>query len=1037
MKNNLKYLVPAVFIFLSIITRAQPKALKLIEEGSFDEAYEYLTKKSAKDSVDIIYQFAFAKLYQQEKFNKYDYETAYAHIKKVQRLLDKLKDTKDLKVLDEAQINRQAVIDEINKINKKIFEKTAALNTVDACDNFIKKHTDTKEYVTKATELKKQLVEKRRSGQAFALALKKNTMKSYQSFMKKFPKSDEFSTAKASYDKIRKDLLDKYKPVYDKFDFSDGELRTYQDFLVKYPDFPADEDFFRKGYETARLAYEIGLTESKFLSPFDSAEVTKTSGSDVLNKRLEQEKAKTGDIQVSLLWNNYNDLDLHCVEPSGDEIWYQRKKSASGGEMDIDMNFAYGGDVEPGTADKSLPPEISRWVSSKPVENIYWPAGKAPAGHYKIYIVYLSNYAFLPKFKDINAKGCEDPVVFTARIKVGNKSLEFTDTISFNPADKEYFVYEFDYYPERNNKTEVNAQSALKFDKYIKDAAPKELAYVAMLRLVENDLVNKRWGNAAATVEGYRKYFLSDGAMSKKIDMTLSLVNGNYRDIPVENVGAMVNTGAEEYAPVIAADNKMIYFCGRDRTDNMGKEDIFSAGLTKKPPEITPLGDTIIDTAGTWEKAELFRFINTKDGNEAPLSISVDGNTMLLFSGGDIFYSEKTATGWSDKKKFPPPVNSEFWEGDAMLTGDGKAILFASNRPGGMNRNIHQEFYHGDVTYASDIYVSVKTETGWATPLNLGKNINTPFCERSPFLHPDMKSLYFSSDGHPGLGRLDVYKVTRLDESWSKWSEPVNLGKSINTTGPDWGYNITTYGIYAYFSAYNSEKKMKEDIYRIVLPEDMRPDPVVTISGVVTDNHGTPLEAEIVWEDLSLNKEVGSLKSNPSDGSYFIILPVGKNYGYYAMKEGYYPVSKNVDVSQVHKFTEIKENIRMLSLEEMKKMKMAVRINNIFFDYAKASLRPESNAELDRLKELLGKIEKTDPGYKIEISGHTDDQGSDQTNQPLSENRAKAVADYLIFQGIDVKHIRSAGYGKKKPLAPNKTEAGRQLNRRVEFMFVD
>ncbi|MBI5219430.1 MAG: OmpA family protein [Bacteroidia bacterium] len=1039
MNKQLFCLIFFSLLFLNpLLIFAQPKPLKYIEEGKFDDAYEYLSKKIAKDSTDITNNFVFARLYHIEQFKQYDYEKAYKYIKTTERLFNKLKDEKELKSLLEVPINNQFITDEINKINKKIFVKVQAANTIEACDDFLKRHTDTYDYVQKVNELKSKLVEKRKSKLEFQKAEKKNTLRTYQDFIRRFPKSEEFKTAKEKYEKMRKDMLDKYKPIYDKYDFSDGELRTCQSFLKKYPDFPVDEDFFKKDYEMAKLAYELGLTESIQLSPFDSAEVSKAGKNDELNKRLEREKAKTGDIQISLMWNNFNDLDLHCIEPSGNEIWYQSKKVASGGEMDIDMNFAYGGDIGDNAADKSLPPDVTRWVSSKPIENIYWPAGGAPAGHYKVSVVYLTNYKFLPKYKSSAVKGCEDPTIFTVRIKVGNKSLEFTDTVSYNPTDKNYFIYEFDYFSQKSLNCEVNSKTALKFDKYIKGAAPKELAYVALQKLIENDLKNKRWSDAVTAVENYKFYFKSDEAMMKKIEKTLELIRENSLNIQVENPGSAINTTGEEYSPVITADNKLLYFCGRDRADNLGREDIFTAELTKKPITITAKGDTLIDTVGTWNKASILKYINTKDGNEAPLSISVDGNTMLLFSGGDIYYSDKTANGWSEQKKFPSPVNTEYWEGDAMLTGDGKAIIFTSNRPGGFNKNVQQDLYHGDVTYASDIYISVKTDKGWGTPVNLGKNVNTLYCERSPFLHPDMRTLYFSSDGRYELGKLDVFKVTRLsDNDWTKWSEPVNLGKSINTTGSDWGYNITTYGIYAYFSAENTDKKNKEDIYKILLPENMRPNPVVTISGIVTDNHGTPLDASLVWEDLTQNKEVGSLKSNPADGNYFIILPVGKNYGYYAMKEGYYPVSKNVDVTNINKFTELKENIQMISLEEMKKMKMAVRINNIFFDYAKAILRPESNAELDRLKTVLEKIGKTDPNYKIEISGHTDDQGSDQINQPLSENRAKAVTEYLVLQGIDAKHIKSAGYGKKKPVAPNKTEAGRQLNRRVEFMFVD
>lgn len=1023
-------------LFLTNIAFSQPKPLKLIDEGKYNDAYEYLTKKIAKDSLDVVLNFAFAKLYHCELFKQHNYNLAKKYIKKSDRLIDGIKAKKELDELLEIPISKKVIADEITRINKKLLDNLYTANSIEACEAFIKEHNETPDCVKKATELKNQLTEKRKSKTAFARAEKKNTLRAYSDFLKKYPKSAESIAARERFEKMRKAQIEKYKPIFEKYDFSDGELKTYQTFLKKYPDFPAEEDFFKKNYELAKLAYEAGLTESSYFSPFDSIETVKTSQNDELNKRLIQEKAKTGDIQVSLIWNNFNDLDLHVVEPSGDEIWYQNKKVKSGGEMDIDMNFAYGGDIGESAADKSLPPEISRWVSSKPIENIFWPAGAAPAGKYKVEIEYLTNYKFLQKIQ--NAKGCEDPTIFTVRVKIGKHSAEFSDTIFYNANDKRYFIYEFEYFPQSRKTTTLNAQNSLLLDKYIKGAAPDELAYVALQRLIESDVKSKRWEEAAKTAELYSQYFKSNTEMYEKVEKTIGILRNNKYDIVLENLGAAINTIGEEYSPVISADNRSLLFCGRDRGDNLGKEDIFTAELVRKPAFVNAGGDTIIDTVGTWNKSAILASLNTKEGNEAPLSLSADGNTILLFSGGDIFYSEKEKSGWSTPKKYPAPVNSEYWEGDAMLTSDGKAIIFASNRPGGLNKNVDQEMYHGDITYASDIYVSQRTENGWSPAINLGKDINSKYCERSPFLHPDMKTIYYSSDGREGIGKLDVFKSTRLSETdWTKWSTPVNLGRSINTSGADWGYNITTYGIYAYFSAENSKQNQKDDIYRIVLPEDMRPDPVVTISGVVTDNHGVPLEAEIVWEDLTTGKQVGSLKSNEADGSYFIILPVGKNYGYFASKEGYYPVSKNLDVTNFKKFKEVKEDIKMISLEEMKKMKLAVRINNIFFDYAKATLRPESNAELNRLKEILQKIGKTDPNYKIEISGHTDDHGSDQINQPLSENRAKAVTEYLVNSGIEAKHIKSAGYGKKKPVATNKTDEGRQLNRRVEFMFTD
>ena len=261
----------------------------------------------------------------------------------------------------------------------------------------------------------------------------------------------------------------------------------------------------------------------------------------------------------------------------------------------------------------------------------------------------------------------------------------------------------------------------------------------------------------------------------------------------------------------------------------------------------------------------------------------------------------------------------------------------------------------------------------------------------------------------------------------------MNLGKSINTVSNDWGYKINTSGLFAYFSAWNEDKRYREDIYRITLPEYLRPAVVVSISGIVRDKRNRSLAADIYWEDLTENKAIGRLRSNPENGKYFIILPAGKLYGYYAKKEGYYPVSKNIDLRMTKAFSQLEENITMVSIEDMKKLGTIVKINNIFFDTDKTILRPESFPELIRLANIL----KDNPYSKIEIMGHTDNVGSDDHNLKLSEGRANAVYRYLISTGIDVKNMKAAGFGESKPVSTNTTEEGKQNNRRVEFRFVN
>ena len=508
------------------------------------------------------------------------------------------------------------------------------------------------------------------------------------------------------------------------------------------------------------------------------------------------------------------------------------------------------------------------------------------------------------------------------------------------------------------------------------------------------------------------------------------LLEAAEESLVVTNLGSGINTEAEEYIPTPAADGLRLYFQGRNRSDCYGGEDVFVSELKN----------------GIWQKAEnLGSAINT-NSNEALLSVSTDGNRIILFghySGslgrGDIFYADKRADGWSDIQHFPQPINSEYWDCDGFITSDGKAILYASDRPGGIGAfyakpKYVEDVFHGGLWGNIDIYVCLKTEEGWSKPINLGSIINTPYCDRSPFLHPDGKTLYFSSDGHYGLGRLDVFKAVRLKEdSWTEWSEPVNLGKEINTAGNDWGYKIATLGDLAYFSARGkSDGYGVDDIYSITLPEEVRPEAVATISGKVTDGSGKVLEAAIKWEDLSTGENVGQLKSNPQDGSYFIVLPLGKNYGYYAEKEGYYPVSNNIDLQDETESLNITEDIVLLLIEKIKEEEIPVRINNIFFDFNKSELRPESFPELNRLAKVL----QENPDRKVEISGHTCSMGTEAYNLDLSKRRAQSVVGYLISVGCDDASLIARGYGEGKPIASNETEEGRTQNRRVEFRFL-
>jgi len=435
------------------------------------------------------------------------------------------------------------------------------------------------------------------------------------------------------------------------------------------------------------------------------------------------------------------------------------------------------------------------------------------------------------------------------------------------------------------------------------------------------------------------------------------------------------------------------------------------------------------------------------------LGVSADNNKMTLmgnypgsFGRGDIFYAEKGKQCWSEIKHYPAPVNSEHFDSDAMLPADGRTILFVSDRPGGTGPFRPKEtLYHGGYAGNTDIYVYTETPAGEGKLINLGPTINTPNAEYSPFLHPDGKTLYFSSAGHYGLGGLDVFVATRQsDSSWTDWSEPVNLGKEVNTPYNDWGFQITTAGDLAYYAS--AEKKSEcwegdiatprtgcgpSDIYATQLPSLARPAVAVAVSGMVMDPDKKPLEAEIVWNDLTLDRSAGIAKSDPDSGEYVIVLPAGHKYGYSAEKEGYMGASAALDFTDITTYTEYRHDIVLYPLGTLVEEQISLAMNNIFFDFDKSDLRPESYHELKRWVDVFKKY----PDLKAEVHGHTCSIGTTEYNQGLSERRATSVVNYLVSQGLDKGRLTMKGFGESKPAASNETQQGRELNRRVEVLF--
>jgi outer membrane protein OmpA-like peptidoglycan-associated protein len=257
------------------------------------------------------------------------------------------------------------------------------------------------------------------------------------------------------------------------------------------------------------------------------------------------------------------------------------------------------------------------------------------------------------------------------------------------------------------------------------------------------------------------------------------------------------------------------------------------------------------------------------------------------------------------------------------------------------------------------------------------------------------------------------------------------MGKEINTSGTDWGYKISTDGDKAYFSKGRDESS-NDDIFWLNLPNHLRPDYVATISGSLLDKNNQPVSAEIRWEDLQTGKSVGQSKSDPTDGSFFIVLPLGKIYGYYVDKDGYFPISNNIDLKNNSKPIAIDSNIDLVTFQEMIDDGTTVPINNLFFDTGKFTILPNSIPELKRIAKIIQENK-----LKVVIEGHTDNVGEDAANLTLSEQRANAVKEFLIKEGCNPSQLSTKGFGKTKPVAPNDTDKGRAKNRRVELKLTN
>ena len=488
------------------------------------------------------------------------------------------------------------------------------------------------------------------------------------------------------------------------------------------------------------------------------------------------------------------------------------------------------------------------------------------------------------------------------------------------------------------------------------------------------------------------------------------------------NLGDKINTENDEYFPCITADTKTLLFTRllNDKRAFEGKhEDFFMSERT----------ETKNFNEG-WNASLPVKSINTLYNEGAP-TLSADGQTIVFtacelpgyeygetrsgLGSCDLFYSLRTATGWTAAENFGVGINSSYWETQPSLTADGATLYFIRGKKG-----------KGGAVEDPNIYFSQINEAGeWSEPAKVPGFINTKGREESVFVHPDGQTLYFSSDGHPGMGGLDIF-VSRLQQDGS-WSKPVNLGYPINTAANENSIQVTAQGDIALMASNREGGKGGLDLYSFELPENVRPRYVSYVEGFVFDSKtNAPLDGKLQLLNLSNGEIVAETFSNKSRDGYFLVcLPAGNDYALNVSASSYLFYSSNFSLRD---FTPSRPYRKDAPLQKMDAGATIV-LENIFFKTNSSSLETESFIELTKLIELLVKNQT----MRMRIEGHTDSDGDEATNLKLSQARALSVKTYLESKGIAATRIESEGYGETQPLESNATPEGKAKNRRTVF----
>ncbi len=526
--------------------------------------------------------------------------------------------------------------------------------------------------------------------------------------------------------------------------------------------------------------------------------------------------------------------------------------------------------------------------------------------------------------------------------------------------------------------------------------------------------VNGEWDQAIEAYERHGTLQLSREdrkETNKRLEecRTGKVLVANPVKVTVELLDDVINSPFPEYVPLITADESVLYFTSK-------REDTYGGGVDLKNGEYFEDIYFSEKINGKWSKARnAGPPLNTKT-HDAGAGLSPDGHTMFIYKGdkdnGDILVSYLVDGKWSKPEGLGKNINTKFHESAACVSPDGNTLYFVSDRPGGIGQR--------------DIYTSEfdMVTRKWKPAVNLGSVINTPYDEEGVFMHPDGRTLYFSSKGPGNIGGYDVFYSVKTDEGWST---PVNIGYPVSTPDDDVFFTVSASGEHAYYSSFKKSGKGEKDIYLVTFdPGTRKAGEMAILKGTIrNDANGQPITARIELIDLDKSEHIGNFYSDSRTGKYLLSLPAGKTYGAIAYADGFVFKAERMEIPDHAEYREINVDLRLQPMD----VGLNVVLTDVVFESGKATLLPESERMLDRLVKLMEENEK----LEVEIGGHTDNTGDANANLQLSDRRAQSVVDYLVAHGVKKQRLKAVAYGQSSPIASNETPEGREKNRRIEF----